>query len=83
MGAGDFDLTMDELRAVVRLAADCAQELLHEFEAVAPDDTRPCGALVCRWCCTVEPATNGRFRFAPSSQGRLRGDCPARGTCLR
>ena len=36
---------MDELRAVVRFAADCAQELLPEFEAVAPDDSRPRGAI--------------------------------------
>lgn len=45
MGAGDFDLTMDELRAVVRFATDCAQELLPDFETVAPDDSRPRDAL--------------------------------------
>ena len=45
MGAGDFELTMDELRAVVQFAADCAQELLHDFEAAVPDDSRPRGAL--------------------------------------
>lgn len=45
MGAGDFDLTMDELRAVVRFAADCAQDLLPDFEAVAPDDSRPRDAI--------------------------------------
>lgn len=45
MAAGDFDLTMDELRAVVRFAADCAQELLPEFDAVAPDDSRPRHAI--------------------------------------
>jgi hypothetical protein len=27
---------MDELRAVVRFAADCAQELIPEFEDAAP-----------------------------------------------
>ncbi len=42
---GDFDLTMDELRAVVRFAADCAQSLLAEFEADAPTDSRPREAL--------------------------------------
>jgi len=41
--AGDFDLTMDELRAVVRFAIDCAQELLPDFEAVVPEDSRPRG----------------------------------------
>lgn len=45
MGAGDFDLTMDELRAVVRFAADCAQDVLPDFEAVAPDDSRPRDAI--------------------------------------
>lgn len=45
MGTGDFDLTMEELRAVVRFAIDCAQELLPEFEDVAPEDLRPRSAL--------------------------------------
>lgn len=45
MGHADFDLTMDELRAVVRFASDCAQELLPCFEAVAPDDSRPRDAI--------------------------------------
>ncbi|MFS0853913.1 putative immunity protein [Microbacterium sp. 179-I 3D4 NHS] len=45
MGAGDFDLTADELRAVVGFAAACAERLLPEFEAAAPDDSRPQEAL--------------------------------------
>lgn len=45
MGAADFDLTMDELRTVVRFAADCAQELIPEFDAVAPEDSRPRDAI--------------------------------------
>jgi hypothetical protein len=45
MGAGDFELTMDELRSVVRFAADCAEEILPEFEALAPDDSRPRDAI--------------------------------------
>ncbi|WP_336662591.1 putative immunity protein [Leucobacter sp. USHLN154] len=45
MGAGDFDLTTDELRVVVRFASDCAQELLPYFEAVAPEDSRPREAI--------------------------------------
>ncbi|WP_346728807.1 putative immunity protein [Leucobacter manosquensis] len=36
---------MDELRAVVRFASDCARELLPDFEAVAPADTRPREAI--------------------------------------
>lgn len=45
MGAGDFELTMHELRAVVRFASDCARELLPDFEAVTPDDSRPREAI--------------------------------------
>lgn len=45
MGAGDFDLTMGELRAVVRFAADCAQGVLPDFEAAAPNDSRPRDAI--------------------------------------
>ncbi|POH62994.1 exonuclease SbcC [Cryobacterium zongtaii] len=45
MGTGDFDLTMDELRAVVRFATDCAQALLPDFEAAAPNDSRPRDAI--------------------------------------
>lgn len=41
----DFNLTMNELRAVVRFAAESAQTVLAEFEADAPDDTRPREAL--------------------------------------
>ncbi len=40
-----MELTSDELRAVVRFAAGCAEEVLHEFVAVAPDDPRPRAAL--------------------------------------
>lgn len=42
---GDFDVTMDELRAVVRFAADCAASILAEFETENPEDTRPRHAL--------------------------------------
>lgn len=42
---GDFDLTMDELRAVARFAAHSAEEVLPVFEAAAPDDPRPRAAV--------------------------------------
>lgn len=45
MATGDFDLTMDDLRAVVRFAADCAEGLVPDFEAAAPHDTRPRDAI--------------------------------------
>ena len=43
--AGDFALTMDELRVVARFAADSAETVLPDFEAELPDDPRPRAAL--------------------------------------
>ena len=43
--SGDFELTMDELRAVVRYAVDCARPALVVFEKVVRDDRRPAQAL--------------------------------------
>lgn len=45
MGSGDFELTDDELRAVVRFAAACAERVLPVFEAAAPLDSRPRAAV--------------------------------------
>jgi hypothetical protein len=42
---GDFELTLEELRAVARYGADCAQEVLSLFEDVHPDDPRPRAAI--------------------------------------
>lgn len=46
---GDFDLTMDELRAVARFAVESAEEVLPVFEAAAPDDPRPRAAVDAAW----------------------------------
>ncbi|MBE3000060.1 exonuclease SbcC [Nocardiopsis sp. HNM0947] len=46
---GDFTLTMDELRAVARYAAQSAQGLLPVFEHAHPDDPRPRAALDAAW----------------------------------
>ena len=43
--SGDFGLTTDELRAVARFAADCAQPVLELFHKVSADDPRPAAAL--------------------------------------
>lgn len=43
--AGDFDLTMNEIRAVVLFAADSAQAVLADFETDIRDDRRPREAL--------------------------------------
>lgn len=42
---GDFDLTVDELRAVARFALGCARAVLPVFEDAVPDDERPRAAL--------------------------------------
>ncbi len=42
---GDFELTMDELRAVARYVAESAQAVLPVFEESVPDDRRPRAAL--------------------------------------
>ncbi|PFG33050.1 putative immunity protein [Sanguibacter antarcticus] len=39
------ELTMEELRAVARFAADCAESVLPDFEAEAPENSRPREAL--------------------------------------
>lgn len=43
--SGDFELTMDEIRAVVRYAVACADPALVVFAKVCPDDPRPAAAL--------------------------------------
>lgn len=44
-GAGDFELTMDELRAVAGYAAACAEPALVIFLRSRPDDPRPAAAV--------------------------------------
>ncbi|WP_209310763.1 putative immunity protein [Streptomyces spiramenti] len=44
-GSGDFDLTMDELRAVARFALHSADEVLPVFESAHRDDARPRAAV--------------------------------------
>ncbi|WP_306319598.1 MULTISPECIES: putative immunity protein [unclassified Streptomyces] len=46
---GDFDLTMDELRAVARYAAQSAEQALPVFEAAVPDDPRTRAAVDAAW----------------------------------
>ncbi|WP_353352832.1 NAD(+)--rifampin ADP-ribosyltransferase [Intrasporangium sp. DVR] len=43
--SGDFELTMDELRAVAGYAAACAEQSLVVFRRASPDDPRPAAAL--------------------------------------
>ena len=43
--SGDFELTMDELRAVAGYAVACAEPALALFQKARPDDPRPAAAL--------------------------------------
>ncbi|GAA4116996.1 hypothetical protein GCM10022415_14450 [Knoellia locipacati] len=43
--SGDFELTTDELREVVRYAVTCAEPVLVLFERASPLDSRPAAAL--------------------------------------
>ncbi|MFM9921246.1 putative immunity protein [Lacisediminihabitans sp. H27-G8] len=45
----DFELTLDELRAVARHAAECSQEVLPLFESANPEDPRPRAAIEAAW----------------------------------
>lgn len=46
---GDFELTMDELRAVARYVAESAQSVLPTFESAHPGDERPRAAVEAAW----------------------------------
>ena len=48
-GSGDFELTMDELRAVARFAVESAQEVLPIFERADGEDLRPRAAIEAAW----------------------------------
>lgn len=48
-GTGDFELTMDELRAVARFAVESAQEVLPIFERADGEDLRPRAAIEAAW----------------------------------
>lgn len=43
--SGDFELTMDELRAIARYAAACAEPALVIYQKAEPQDPRPAAAL--------------------------------------
>lgn len=49
VAAGDFDLTVDELRAVARYAVESAEKVLVIFEQADPGDPRPRAAVDAAW----------------------------------
>ena len=49
IASGDFELTVEELRAVSRFVVVSAQEVLPVFEGAAPGDGRPRAAIDAAW----------------------------------
>lgn len=47
--AGDFELTVEELRVVVRYVVESAEDVLPAFEETVPDDPRPRAAVDAAW----------------------------------
>lgn len=47
--AGDFELTVEELRVVARFVVESAQDVLPVFEAAVPGDPRPRAAIDAAW----------------------------------
>ncbi|MGQ0574530.1 MAG: putative immunity protein [Pseudonocardia sp.] len=61
IGAGDVELTTDDLRVVVRYAVESAAEVLPLFEQWHPDDRRPRAAIDAAWA-FVDGATRSRLQ---------------------
>nr|WP_239591613.1 exonuclease SbcC [Mycolicibacterium tusciae] len=47
--SNDFELTLNDLRAVARFVAETADDLLPVFEDANPDDSRPRAAIAAAW----------------------------------
>lgn len=77
VGTDRVDLSTAELRAVVRFAADCAEGLLPEFEAVAPDDPRPRDALAAARAFAQGAARSNLQRTAAVAAHRAARGVPA------
>lgn len=74
--AGDFELTMDELRAVAGYAAACAEPALVIVQKSRPDDPRPAAAIHAARV-FAEGAPRSRLqRTAASEARRAAGDAP-------
>jgi len=73
----ELELTADELRAVVRYAAGCAEGLLPAFEAVVPGDPRPREALAAAQVFADGAARSNLQRTAAVAAHRAARDAPA------
>jgi len=74
--AGDFELTLEELRCVARFVAQCAEPVLPIFEEAVPGDGRPRAAIGAAWAfANGEPRTR-RQRVASMDAHRAARDAP-------
>jgi rifampin ADP-ribosylating transferase len=72
----DFDLSMDELRAIARYCAACAQPSLVLFERAVPDDPRPAAALEAARVFGAGAARSRLQRTAAAAAHRAAKDAP-------
>jgi hypothetical protein len=63
--AGDFELTMDELRVVARYVVQHAEDVLPVFAQAVPDDPRPRAAIDAAWA-FIDGAGRTRLQRATS-----------------
>lgn len=74
--AVDFDLTLDELRAVARFAAQGAQEALPLYERAVPGDLRPRAAIEAACVFAKGAARTNLQRVAATGANRAATDAP-------
>jgi rifampin ADP-ribosylating transferase len=74
--SGDFELTMDELRAVVGFAVACAEPSLVLFERACPEDPRPAAALEVAQAFSEGAARSRLQRVAGADAHRAAKDAP-------
>ena len=74
--AADFELTLDELRAVARFAAESAREVLPLFEEAVPDDGRPHAAIDAAVVFADGAARTRRQRDAAAEAHRAAAEAP-------
>lgn len=72
----DLDLTLEELRAVARFAADCAAELLPVYESSVVDDARPREALEAARAFANGAARSNRQRTTAFAAHRAAREAP-------
>lgn len=73
---GDFELTMNELRAVTEYTVACAVPVLGLFEQAAPDDDRPASALKAAQEFVDGEARSKRLRTSATEAHRAGREAP-------